>query len=366
MTLSIETQGPPRPVLHHLNADTSWLLQLPNPSSSPGERIFFNILIDPWLKGSQSDVASWFSQQWHSTPSKYQSVEEVSSLAWEAELPESRTRGAYTIDAVSISHEFTDHCHKETLLEIQANVPVFAPKKAAELIRAWKHFEVVIETPVFNDKTRDWKALERGQGSKGAILPDWVRIGRVVEQNNALYYHSAMVILFESTKSGSMSPLQSRNVATTGKSTAQANSQDVDSDTSSSDFGSKVVSECVVYTPHGIAPPALVAPFEAATTKIQTLCLLHGLHDVSLPPVQQLNLGAHNGLQVQRVLKPKYWVGTHDEVKKGGGLVSWFLSRKILNLQNAFDEEKREIDITVGDNVVHFKELANGESILLV
>ena len=30
------------------------------------------------------------------------------------------------IDAVAISHEFTDHCHQETLLEVHKDVPVFA------------------------------------------------------------------------------------------------------------------------------------------------------------------------------------------------------------------------------------------------
>ncbi len=52
----------PRPLLVHLNADTSWLIQLPLPASQRvTDRARFNILIDPWLRGPQSDVASWFS-----------------------------------------------------------------------------------------------------------------------------------------------------------------------------------------------------------------------------------------------------------------------------------------------------------------
>ena len=40
-----------RPVLTHLNADTSWLLQLPRPKQKVSAgRFCFNILIDPWLK----------------------------------------------------------------------------------------------------------------------------------------------------------------------------------------------------------------------------------------------------------------------------------------------------------------------------
>lgn len=131
-----------RPILHHLNADTSWLLQIPRPASAikHGSRIYYNILIDPWLQGPQSDVARWFSQQWHATESALQSIAEVEELARQIEILAGGLRlgrGRITnlqagadietfVDAVAISHEFTDHCHKETLLEIHPDVPVFA------------------------------------------------------------------------------------------------------------------------------------------------------------------------------------------------------------------------------------------------
>jgi len=82
-----------RPLLTHLNADTTWLLSLPIPGHTgrengrrdikskkdkddgkesaalrngrKSEKRYFHILIDPWLRGSQSDVAQFFSQQWH-------------------------------------------------------------------------------------------------------------------------------------------------------------------------------------------------------------------------------------------------------------------------------------------------------------
>ncbi|KAJ2966557.1 hypothetical protein NQ176_g10093 [Zarea fungicola] len=64
---------PSRPLLVHLNGDTTWLLQIPLPSgttaiatsTSGSRRAHFNVLIDPWLQGPQSDVASWFSTQVH-------------------------------------------------------------------------------------------------------------------------------------------------------------------------------------------------------------------------------------------------------------------------------------------------------------
>lgn len=127
-----------RPLLHHLNADTSWLLQIPRPANAVkhGSRVYYNILIDPWFVGGQSDVAKWFSQQWHATPSAVQSIAEVDEMVRQVEMlaggmrrSSRRRTGAddeTLIDAVAISHEFTDHCHKETLLEVHRDVPVFA------------------------------------------------------------------------------------------------------------------------------------------------------------------------------------------------------------------------------------------------
>ena len=128
-----------RPILHHLNADTSWLLQIPRPANAVarGGRVYYNVLIDPWFVGGQSDGAKWFSQQWHATESAVASIAEVEELAHQVEtlaggqgLERARKGDAASedslVDVVVCSHEFTDHCHRETLLEVQRDVPVFA------------------------------------------------------------------------------------------------------------------------------------------------------------------------------------------------------------------------------------------------
>ncbi|KAH8630354.1 hypothetical protein IG631_14931 [Alternaria alternata] len=131
-----------RPILHHLNADTSWLLQIPRPANAVkhGSRIYYNVLIDPWFVGGQSDVAKWFSQQFHATESAVKSVAEVEELARQVEIlagglrmgRKGRKRNIEEVeeesyvDCVAVSHEFTDHCHKETLLEVHRDVPVLA------------------------------------------------------------------------------------------------------------------------------------------------------------------------------------------------------------------------------------------------
>ncbi|QIW97547.1 hypothetical protein AMS68_003065 [Peltaster fructicola] len=364
-----------RPILHHLNADSSWLIQLPRPESAIkyGARVYYNILLDPWFTGPQSDVASWFSQQFHATPSAVQSVAELEELARDVEISASRLRvgakrksnaelerengeisGSF-IDAVAICHEFTDHCHKDTLLELRADVPVFAAKPAAELIRSWNHFKTVTTLPDFaSDGDTDWRSTSL------APLPEWVGITRVMSKDDALYYHSAIMITWNNRRSAS-------------KSGHAATDDDEES------------AEALIYTPHGVHADALQS-VASATPKIQTLAFLHGQHNVKISSTfgtaLQLNLGSHNGLAAQRILNARYWIGTHDEVKKGGGLVAWFLQRKIITVKEALEAERStngadhsELNGATVDDPDHileaFKdcnwlELQNGESRLLV
>ena len=299
------------------------------------------------MRGGQSDVAKFFSQQWHKEPSAVQTIEEVEDAirgiedvargeledgieediivvdnnSEDAEMLEAEVdvEKENWIDAVVVCHEFTDHMHKETLLEIKKAVPVFAAPRAASRIRAWKHFEFVAEIPRF---TGDWRHSSKDP------LPEWLGISRVAYAGaDLLYYHQAIMVTFEEKEA-----------------------------------------EAVVYTPHGISPTHL-EPVAKADPKITTLGLLHGLQDIKLGA--QLNMGAHNGLKAQRVLSAKYWIGTHDEIKKGGGLVSWFLDRKIITLKEAVEREKEGTGEALNGTGleavadVRFEELQNGESLIL-
>lgn len=94
---------------------------------------------------------------------------------------------------------------------------------------------------------------------------------------------------------------------------------------------------------------------------------------------RQLNLGVYNGLKAQRVLKAKYWVGTHDEVKEGRGLVGFFIKREVKTIKEALELEREQRQ--KGEHVVANSErdavlesfddtkwldLRNGESRVLV
>lgn len=326
--------GTKRPVLAHLNADTTWLLQLPvpanvpstslnTPSPSPKQRSRYNILIDPWLQGPQSDVASWFSTQWHVVPPTVQTMEELTGV-----LAEQEEGGQ--VDCVAISHEFTDHCHEATLLELAKNVPVVATEKAADLIRSWKHFDAVITTPGFGPSTKNYKAWQDVLASAGTVLPPWLGIGRVITQGNALYYHSAVIITFD---------LDANGPANATRSTPEA----------------------VIYSPHGIKGPDLACVQAAG---IKTLALLHGLHDVRIWMTAQLNLGALNGIQAVRASGARYWVATHDEAKRGGGFISWLLRRTTYSLRDAVEADSK-VKGTKEGSEYEFVELGSGDGMLL-
>lgn len=343
-----------RPVLHHLNADTSWLLQIPRPAKAVqrGSRIYYNILIDPWFVGGQSDVAKWFSQQFHATPSAVKSVAEVEELARQVEILAGGLRlgkhaGSWQeeswVDVVAISHEFTDHCHKETLLGVHRDVPVFATERAASLISSWNHFRTVTATPIFPEDA-DWHDYSLSP------LPAWLSISRLTAEKDALFYHSALLIAFATHPFlGHTTPKKRSSLSIHGDGTENL------SHTASE------AAECVIYTPHGIPHEAL-GPIARADPPLHTLAFLHGLHDVSISAAQQLNLGARNGLLAQRILQAKYWIATHDEVKKGGGIISWLLHRKPWTVAEALEEACREGE---GMENLRFQNMGNGESRVL-
>ncbi|MCJ1479544.1 hypothetical protein MMC13_008230 [Lambiella insularis] len=336
-----------RPVLTHINADTTWLIQFPFPASvtPPIGRTYFNILLDPWLSGLQSDFAWWFSTQWHAIPSSVQTIAELDQRLRDveevADLCDDDQRNYHNnpskrlplIDAVIISHEFTDHMHKPTLLEIPSTVPVFATQKAASSIRSWKHFTRVHLIAPASLQDMDWRKTSI------APLPNWIGLSRIVTRADPMYLHSAILITFD-----------------LGTSRAPRSAKELGS------------AEAIIYTPHGISPDEL-RPLSKAAPAIETLALLHGFNEVDLSVLARLNLGAHNGVRAQRASKARYWVGTHDEAKAGSGILLPLLRRKELSPQGALLEldadDRNASDYSSSDESLQVVALKSGESLTL-
>ncbi|KAI0098304.1 hypothetical protein GGR51DRAFT_432429 [Nemania sp. FL0031] len=362
----------PHPILTHINADTTWVLHLPYPEDvvPPPGRSRFNILLDPWLQGPQSDGGRWFSVHWHTVAPSVQTIKELNELLSELEhgidintdtdthidstshdskdhglTAETGARGAETqdgalpsyIDAVAICHDFTDHCHEATLLELPPRTPIFAPSKPAQLIRSWQHFDTVVETPAFvTAEAKDWRTALHC-----APLPSWVGLGHVVTPGNALYYHSALVVAWGRSNSNS-------NPAST--SPAQTSTGDA-----------------IIYTPHGISPESLSG---IQSTGLRTLVLLHGLDEGKLAWMKQLSLGGVNGVAAARACGAKYWIATHDEPKKGGGVVQWLLKFTRWSLADAVERDRQNSagKGVEGDEQVagyEFVELGSGDGLVL-
>ena len=319
-----------RPYLIHLNGDTSWLIQLPYPASfpPPPDRTHFNILLDPWFTGPQSDVAWWFSSQWHVIPSSVATISELDDALREVEGRGGNgyKREGSLIDAVAISHEFTDHCHKATLEQLDPSTTIFASDLAAKLIRTWNHFDKVFELPEAGEKV-EWRRLTVG------TLPPWVALARVVTPGNALYYHAAVLIAFNINEKPFYGEKYKR--------------------------GSGPPGESILYSPHGIKPLDVNTIYRR---NLFTLALLHGMHDVRLWPIKQLNLGGLNGIEASRMSQAEYWIGTHDEEKTGKGLIAPFLLRKKYTYKEAeLNEEKKMSKVPRQ----RYSELGSGEGYLL-
>ena len=324
------------PFLTHLNADTSWLISLPYPggSSPPPGRARFNILLDAWLNGKQVDVASWFSTQWHAIRSSVQTISELDAALQEAESSSAQDlatsdsnlkRSVTYIDLVVCAHEFTDHCHQATLVQVDPLVPVFATTKAAQLVRSWNHFKTVVEVPTFTQNL-DWRKTSLSP------LPDWLGIGRLVSGSwdDFIVFHSAVVFFTRTDMSSS-------------------------------------TADAIIYTPHGVYPDHFSC-FPTAKPPVRALALIHGLHEFSITPgkginVARLNLGARNAIKAQRILNAKYWVGTHDENKDKAGLIAHCLERRKMVLEDLVD---KEVARDGGSSAsLTYKDLSSGESLLL-
>ena len=219
--------------LRRLNMDSSWALSWAGTT----------ILIDPWLIGSEVDGFSWFNEQWHVT-----SPVLVDSI------------GEY--QAILISQAYSDHCHQQTLKELQT-VPFFAtPSASRRLKREMRGREINILPELTSGKWLD----------QGVLQLAYLNLGRMLDP-----IYNGIVIRHKD--------------------------------------------EVVVYFPHGFT---LSTNQMKALQAYKTLLLITSFSSFKLPVFLGgvSNPGAANALSLVEALNPRKVVHTHDENKHAKGLVT--------------------------------------------
>lgn len=99
-----------------LTDDSSWLMETTD----------FSLVIDPWFTNQQIDGYAWFSLQ--------ERAETYGPFDFSASTPL----------IVLVSHPFSDHCHKETLLTFPPNTRIVAERRALKKIQSWNYFDEVL------------------------------------------------------------------------------------------------------------------------------------------------------------------------------------------------------------------------------
>ncbi|KII95705.1 hypothetical protein PLICRDRAFT_693861 [Plicaturopsis crispa FD-325 SS-3] len=286
--------------LHHVNGDTTWLLSAPTLAATGNGIRVFNILIDPWLSGWQTDYSRIFSRQKHVVPSFACSIPEL-----EAQLGVNRQK----IDAILVCHDFTDHCNEATLRLANSHIPVFASPSAARKIARWNIFDAVHEIPVV--RTEKAAGTNTLVSRNGKTLRDMH-----INTTDPSSCPENISIIYIPTDRWDMAGirLHAATVITVSVPSGSPHEQ-----------GS---SYCIVYAPHGTSPSSL-QPWVDAHPSVTCLALIHGLDEIDNPwyLAGPLNLGARSGPALCALLRPRYWIQTHDETKQAEGFIAHVLKR---------------------------------------
>lgn len=267
--------------LHKLNGDTSWLVRLPLPNSAR----HYHLLIDPWLDPTpQIDGSVYFSKQTRVEPAAFGSIAEVDD--WLRALP-----GGNGVDAILLSHPFTDHLHPETIRDLPSRAVLqrVLVLTTADSLAVLKLLDLHLEpTNVVNLSSRS------SQQDGCTALPAGVTISHLLAKDWSLSpawsaLHSGIMIAVDSAQ--------------------------------------------ILYSPHGITPTSL-APHLTAHSQSNAVkrVLIHSFDRQTLPLIGTVACGFPNIRDLAPVYKPHLILATHDEAKKGEGIVGRLLSRTVFPL----------------------------------
>jgi hypothetical protein len=291
--------------LRHLNADTSWLIIFDE----------FKILLDPWLFGSQTDFFRYFSTQEHSVPPSIQNIDRDLDMQ---------------INAIIISHEFSDHCHEQTLRSFSATIPVFATNNASKRIRRWNYFQHVFDIPLLDDRPENFTLSMLSRQQPQLNMPNTINVGYIPEKGFMALpsLHGATCISF------------------------LVNNQQWHS---------------LLYIPHGCKQNS-ICDWLDQQSNVNVSILLQGFNRVYNPIWLGglLNYGCNEAAKLAVAVKARYWIPTHDEDKVASGLVSKFLKRDYSTITNAQIQLDKYLNQNADQSIIpKIHNINNGDSLII-
>lgn len=325
-----------RPILTFLNGDNSWLVSLPIPDEErkpANGKKYFHIVSDPWLTGPAITFGYYAFQIAlpHSPAAKCGN--DVEAIAYEIEqlagdagrtstAPISRDN---VIDVISIAQQGDDHKHDDTLRTFRANIPIVAAPAAGAAIRALNYFETVVDSLDMGADTPSIQPLHPGS----SVLPAWINIFRLP----ASLVNFATAFVWSHTDNGSTKH------------------------------------EIILNAPHGIKAhePSIQKLISIVDQDQDTtvLALQHSLKS-NFSRVGQHTFGVLGGLELERPLKPKYWVQTGDAKLLYWGLVIWILG--IYDVFNTLEwglQKEAEKNGGVEGRRPNYHDIDNGDCLVL-
>ncbi|KAF2766979.1 hypothetical protein EJ03DRAFT_277038 [Teratosphaeria nubilosa] len=291
--------------IEKLNDDTTFLLAFA-PAFAPqtkARRHFpgaYTILLDPWLCGSSSMLHPTFHVSHHTAESAVRSLADLDAPP----------------DLIIVSQDKADHCHRETLCTLppHTSARVLATPAAARKIKSWGHFDAdVVEVikPYSPSSPRSVLRIALPAYTSTSSAGE-ITIANIPTRRDLTALHNAIGITYRAP--GSLLSTE------------------------------KTLS--IIYTPHGISLPTLRPYLDHHLRRITSAHLTPKYTSTDPPPItalfHSLNTeqnpwfmgglvahGAPKGIELANALRPKHWIGAHDEQKDNRGIsVSWIKSRQ--------------------------------------
>lgn len=316
--------------LHKLNGDTSWIVRLPIASTQDTNAVlFYNLVLDPWLHPTpQVDGLPIFSRQTRIEPASFKSLAELDH--WLSSQSK-RER----IDAVLFSHPFSDHLHPDTIsdddsLTVLQRAIIFTTADSLSAFRSLKIAKRLDSSNIVNLSS----ALVKQDAEQLSYTPTGISIEYFPARDWAVppawsKLHGGILI----SCNHSAKPTQ------------------------------------ILYSPHGMTPTSLPPRLlpsqpdqkEDRRKKGRLRVLIHSFDRQTLPAIGIVACGFPNVLQLIPTFKPDIVLATHDEHKRGEGIVGRLLSRQAFTLKEAQKLVKEQHPTSTAV----LKHLQPGESIIV-